>query len=130
MDMKNLPLAASILIAAIVIGGAVLFGKNTDTTVQAQNVTMEGDQQIIVVTAKGGYAPKLTTAKANTPTVLRVKTDGTYDCTASVNIPSLGVSKVLEPTAVTEIVVPPQQAGSELKGTCAMGMYNFSIKFM
>jgi len=130
MDMKNLPLAASILIAAIVIGGAVLFGKNTDTPVQAQNVTMEGDQQIIVVTAKGGYAPKLTTAKANTPTVLRVKTDGTYDCTASVNIPSLGVSKVLEPTAVTEIVVPPQQAGSELKGTCAMGMYNFSIKFM
>ena len=130
MDMKNLPLAASILIAAIVIGGAVLFGKNTDTPVQAQNVTMEGDQQIIVVTAKGGYAPKLTTAKANTPTVLRVKTDGTYDCTASVNIPSLGVSKVLEPTAVTEIVVPPQQAGSELKGTCSMGMYNFSIKFM
>ncbi len=130
MDMKNLPLAASILIAAIVIGGAVLFGKNTDTPTPAQNVTIEGDQQIIVVTAKGGYAPKLTTAKANTPTVLRVKTDGTYDCTASVNIPSLGISKVLEPTAVTEIVVPPQQAGSELKGTCAMGMYNFSIKFM
>ena len=85
---------------------------------------------MITINAKGGYAPKLTTAKADMPTVLQVATNATYDCSSAIRIPSLGYSKVLEPTDMTEITVPPQKAGSTLQGTCAMGMYNFSVKFM
>ena len=128
--MKNLPLVTSVVFAALVIGGTVMFAGNAGTSAQSKNVTKIGEQQVIAIVAKGGYAPKLTTAEANAPSVLRVSTDGTYDCSSTLNIPALRVSKVMEPTGVTEIAIPPQQPGTELKGTCAMGMYNFSIKFL
>lgn len=128
--MKNLPLVASIVLAALVIGGAVMFGGSAGTPAKAQNVTKEGEAQVISILAKGGYAPKLTTAEANTPSVLRVATNGTYDCSSALRIPALQVNKVMEPTGVTEIAIPPQQPGTELKGTCAMGMYNFSVRFL
>lgn len=127
--MKKVPLVISIVFAALLIGGTVIFSGGGIPT-KAQNVTREGETQVIAISAKGGYVPKLTTADANMPSVLRVTTDGTYDCSSSLRIPTLQVSKVMEPTGVTEIAIPPQQPGTELKGTCAMGMYNFSIKFL
>ncbi len=131
MDMKNLPLAASILIAAIVIGGAVVFSqKPSDSGQIVQNVSMEGEKQVIEIDAKGGYSPKLTTAKAGVPTMLRLKTNGTYDCSSAVTIPSLGFRKNLDATGVTEVEVPANAAQGTLEGVCAMGMYNFSVKFL
>ena len=70
--MKQLPLIVSLLIAVVIIGGAVALGQKSDTTAQAvQNVSMEGEKQIIEIDAKGGYFPGLTTAKAGVPTELR-----------------------------------------------------------
>lgn len=129
--MKNLPLIGSILVAILIIGGSVLLGNNnTTSSSETQNVTTENGTQVISITAKGGFAPKLTTAKAETPTVIKVKTNGTYDCSSTLNIPVLGISRVMEPTDELEIQVPPQKSGSELLATCSMGMYNFSIQFI
>ncbi len=120
---------ASILIAAFVIGGAVMFASKGEPVAQAANVRMEGETQVIEIDAKGGYAPKLSTARADVPTVLRVKTSGTYDCSAAIRIPSLGYSTTMEPSGVTEVTVPPQKIGSTLQGVCAMGMYSFQVTF-
>lgn len=129
--MKNLPIILSILVAALVIGGAIVFGQKPDGTEQAvQNVSMEGEKQIIEIDAKGGYSPKLTTAKAGVPTVLRLKTSGTYDCSSAVAIPSLGFRKNLDATGITEVEVPVNLAQGTLEGTCAMGMYSFSVRFI
>lgn len=124
----------SILIAAVLIGGAiVLVSGNKDSNIGTQqaanNVSVVDGKQIITINAKGSYSPKLTTAKAGMPTVIKMNTQGTFDCTSALTIPSLGYRNNLPPSGETLIDVPPQKAGTTMKGLCAMGMYNFSINF-
>lgn len=129
--MKKLPIITSVLLAALIIGGAIAFGGKSDAPKQVvQNVSMEGEKQIIEIDAKGGYSPQLTTVKAGVPTVLRLKTNGTYDCSSGLSIPALGYQKTLEATGVTDIEVSAQLAKGTLEGVCAMGMYNFTVKFI
>lgn len=124
----------SILVAVVLIGGALMLtvGNNASSTSGAQdadNVSIVDGKQIITISAKGKYSPKQTTAKAGVPTVIKMTTQGTFDCTAGLSIPSLGYQKNLPPSGETLIDVPPQEAGTTLRGLCAMGMYNFSINF-
>ena len=124
--------AASVILALIFIGGAIIFARNgakTDTAVSQNNVSVADGKQIIEIDAKGGYSPSVTIAKANIPTVIKVKTQGTFDCSSALVIQSIGYRANLPPSGETLIEVPPQEAGSTLRGMCAMGMYNFSIKF-
>lgn len=93
------------------------------------NVAMENGMQVIKITAKGGYAPSDSIAKADTPTVLHVTTRGTFDCSSALVIPAIGYRANLTPTGVTKIEIPPQKSGTTLQGTCSMGMYNFEINF-
>lgn len=93
------------------------------------NVSIVGGVQVIEVSAKGGYSPRSTVAKADMPTVLKMKTRGTFDCSVALRIPDLGFNEILPSSGETEINVPPQKAGTTLKGLCSMGMYNFAIKF-
>lgn len=121
----------SILITAILIGGAVFVVKSGNGTpeTQANNVSVVDGKQIIEITAKGGYSPRLSAAKADIPTVIRVSTTGTFDCSAAISIPSIGYRKNLPASGITEIEVPAQKAGTKLQGLCAMGMYNFVVRF-
>jgi plastocyanin domain-containing protein len=99
------------------------------TTNNTDNVVINNNQQTIAISAKGGYVPQNTNAKANTPTVLKVNTQGTFDCSASLVIPDLGYKQFLPPQGTTEITIPPQKPGTSLTGVCSMGMYNFTINF-
>lgn len=90
------------------------------------NVTMNGDEQIVEIKAKGGYTPEVSVAKAGVPTTLRINTSGTFDCSSQVRIPSMNISKALPPSGVTEIALGELKEGV-LKGTCGMGMYPFQI---
>lgn len=92
----------------------------------AGNVRMEGDQQIVEITAKGGYTPRMSTVKAGVPTVLRFNTKGTFDCSSSVRVPSLDISQSLPPSGVTDIALGKLEPGV-LNGTCGMGMYPFQL---
>lgn len=86
--------------------------------------------QIIEIAAKGGYTPNMSVAKADTPTLIKIKSDSTFDCSAVLVIPALDYRTRLPMTGVTSINVPPQAAGTELTGLCAMGMYRFTVKFV
>ena len=122
----------SILIAGALIVGAMFIGDGNKqvSVVPGSNITIVDGKQIIEISAKGGYSPSVTTAKADIPTVIKVKTNGTFDCSAALSIPSIGYSGSLTPTGETLIEVPAQTAGSKLAGLCSMGMYNFSINFI
>lgn len=121
----------SIAITIVLIGGAFAFVRSrpgqTDT-VPANNVTMAEGKQIIEIRAKGGYLPRRSIAKAGLPTIVRLETSGTFDCSSSVRIPSMDISKNLPPSGMTDIDLGTPAAGA-LQGSCGMGMYPFEIVF-
>ncbi len=130
--MKTPTIIAIIIGGAFVIGACVLSQDKTTAPADAQtenNVTVENGRQIVTISAKGGYLPRISEAKADMPTTLRVDTNGTFDCSASLNIPSMNYQKNLPATGVTDIEIPAQKAGSTFEGLCGMGMYRFEIAF-
>lgn len=124
-------IVASLVIAAAIIFGAFVLTKNNSqpgNSVPVQNVTIIDGKQIIEITARGGYSPRKSLAKAGLPTILRFKTSGTFDCSSSVRIPSLNISKILPQSGTTDIDLGDPKSGV-LQGTCGMGMYPFEIDF-
>ncbi len=123
--------ALSIVFAGALIGGAILysgFGSAGAVDGPANNVNIVDGKQIVEVSVRGGYRPQESTAKAGMPTVLRFSTNGTYDCSSSVRIPSMGFSKFLPSSGTTDVDLGSPQAGV-LRGMCGMGMYTFEINF-
>lgn len=90
------------------------------------NVSVVDGQQIVTIRAKGGYLPGTTDVKAGIPTILRVITSATYDCSSAIRIPSLRIGKNLPPSGTTDIALGTLQPGI-LQGTCGMGMYRFEL---
>ena len=123
--------ASIVAVALVSVVGVVLLThggtKAGDTT--PTNVSSVAGKQTIEISAKGGFSPRDVTAKADTPTTLKIKTSGTFDCSSSVSIPKLGYQTNLPPSGETVVDVPPQKAGSTLTGLCSMGMYSFTIRF-
>ena len=113
-------------IGIIFIGGS---NKNNTNTRSAQSVEIKDGVQLITINAKGGYSPKTTTAQGGIPTKLVMKTSGTFDCSASLVIRSVGFQKILPQTGETEIDLGIPKAGEPLRGVCGMGMYSFVINF-
>ena len=83
---------------------------------------------MISLSVKGGFSPGKTYAKAGIPTILKMETKNTFDCSSSVRIPSMDITQSLPPTGVVEIDLGTPKV-SVLKGTCSMGMYPFEINF-
>lgn len=123
----------SIIIATGIVVSAIFFvnGNNSTKTINEQpvnNVSVVDNKQIIEITAKGGYSPRKTVAKAGIPTILRFNTNSTYDCSSAVYIPSMKINANLPATGSTEIDIGTPEV-STLKVTCSMGMYSFGIEF-
>lgn len=118
---------------AIVIGfSAFMLLTNTwlaSAQTVSQNVTLVEGKQEIVIEAGEGYNPSKTLAKADVPTVLKVKTKGTLDCSLALAIPAIGFRTTLPITGETLVDVPPQRSGSKLQGICSMAMYSFEVTF-
>ncbi len=131
--MKKIASIIATLALVIGIGVVVVGGVKNDTGSvpmgSAQNVEIRDGVQYITIDAKAGYSPKISTAKAGIPTKLIVKTNGTYDCSASLVIRSISYQKTLSQTGeeIIEIGVPKTE--QPLQGVCGMGMYNFLINF-
>ena len=122
----------SITIFAVLAAAFMLLKSNSDPSKSpgdSSTVEQSGDKQVINLKAKGGYTPRNILAKANTPSVLKISTSSTYDCSSDIRISSLNFSKLLPATGLTEVEIPAQSAGAQIKGTCSMGMYSFVINF-
>lgn len=141
MSKKNNIKILSVIIGIVVIGWIVAsankqssdkvtyYDSESNNAESSGNVSTEDQKQIIEITAKGGYSPTATIAKAGVPTILRMKTNGTYDCSSTLRIKSLNYNTNLPATGTTDIEVPAQEPGTTIAGLCSMGMYHFSITF-
>lgn len=124
----------SIIVSLVLIGGTLYFvsekpaSTDTNEVAQSQNVEIRDGIQYVTVTAKGGYSPRVTQIQGGIPTKLVVKTDGTYDCSASLVVRSVGFQKILQPTGEEVIDLGTPKSGEKVQGVCGMGMYNFQIK--
>lgn len=126
---------ASIIIAVglVVAFGIVFFGQTRNNSElapaqSAQNVEVRDGVQYVTITAKGGYSPRISTIQGGIPTKLIVRTNGTYDCSASLVVRSSGFRKVLQPTGEEIIDLGTPKPGEKIQGVCGMGMYNFQIR--
>jgi plastocyanin domain-containing protein len=129
MNKKVLIIITLGLIVAIGIifsGGSKTNNSGRDAI---QNVEVIDGILYITVNAGGGYSPRVSNAKAGVPTKLIMKTSGSFDCSSSLIINSLGYRKMLPQTGETEIDIGTPQAGNPLQGVCGMGMYSFKINF-
>ena len=136
MNNQTTRIVAAIIIAAGIIGAVLVVTRSPagrssadKTAADTSVVRMEGGTQIIEITAKGGYSPRSIAAKAGVPTVLRVRTKSTFDCSAAFTVPSLGIRTMLPPSGVTDFPVPARAPGDIVRGLCAMGMYSVTIEF-
>lgn len=143
--MKNNKKALIIIIVGLAIGAGIIFlggskgntNNNSVTTTNQNNISSNSVQnteikdgiQYITIDAKGGYSPRVSTAKAGIPTKLIVRTNGTYDCSASLSIKSVGFQKILQRTGEETIDLGTPQVGTPIRGVCGMGMYNFVVNF-
>lgn len=129
--MKKNIITAIIISVLLIVFALILTNKpNSDTSqkTSVNNVSIVNNVQIIEIQAKGGYTPRISKALAGIPTILRLNTNGTFDCSSSVRIPSMNISKNLPQSGTTDIDLGTQKIG-KLQGTCGMGMYPFEIQF-
>lgn len=124
--------ALSILIGGIILAAVIVLAAArppaTTAPANVQNVSMENGTQVVRIDVRGGYQPRASTAKAGVPTVIRFVTNGTFDCSSFIRIPSLNISKTLPNSGQTDISLGTPAVGT-LQGMCGMGMYRFSIDF-
>jgi plastocyanin domain-containing protein len=123
-----------IIIAALFISLVVLVFGGSKKSTQKENGTVSNIEtkngiQYITINAKDGYSPQVSNAKAGIPTKLIIKTNDTYDCTASVVINSIHYRKVLSQTGEEVVDLGTPKSGEPTRGVCGMGMYNFVINF-
>ncbi|MFZ1626481.1 MAG: cupredoxin domain-containing protein [Candidatus Moraniibacteriota bacterium] len=115
---------------ALAILGYMLFQVKEPVVVGQQepvnNVSIVDGQQVVRLSAKAGYLPRVSEVKAGLPTILRVDTQGTFDCSSQIRVPSLDISRSLPPSGVTDIALGTLEPGV-LHGTCGMGMYPFEL---
>ena len=115
-----------ITIALIIVLGIIFSGGKT----VEQSVEIRDGVQYINVSASGGYSPRITQAQAGIPTKLIMKTNGTYDCSASLVIRAVSFQEILPQSGETEIDLGIPKAGVPIQGVCGMGMYSFRIDFI
>ena len=125
----NKTVSIIITLGLVIAIGIVFFGKLNPDSQSVQNVEIKNGVQYITINARGGYSPRISTAKAGIPTKLIMETSGAYDCSSSLVIKSIGYQKILPQTGKTEIDIGIPKTGEPLQGVCGMGMYNFLINF-
>ena len=129
---KNIITAIIVSIFLIVFALIMTNGKNANTITKEEtpinNISIVNGIQIIEIKAKGGYTPRESIAKSGIPTIIRFNTNGTFDCSSSVRIPSMNIFKNLTQSGITDIDLGIQKIG-KIQGSCGMGMYPFEIEF-
>jgi len=116
-----------IITFGLVVALFIIFSGKTAST---QSVEVKDGVQYVSIQAGGGYSPRVSEAKAGLPTKLIIKTNGIYDCSASLVIRSINYQKILPPNGEEIIDIGTPKAGEPLQGVCSMGMYSFVVNFI
>jgi sulfite exporter TauE/SafE len=123
---------------ALVAGGFPFtlqsFTKNFQANTQSNKNEQMNNQAPIsqsaeIVITSSGYSPNYIRVKKGSPVTLKLISKNAYSCASAFRIPSLGISKNLQPNETQVITFTPQEAGS-IPFTCSMGMYRGVIEVL
>lgn len=84
-------------------------------------------QTVQINITASGYSPNYIKVKKGSPVTLVLVGKDAYSCASAFRIPSLGISKNLQPNETYQISFTPKEVG-EIAFTCSMGMYNGVIE--
>ena len=101
---------------SIVLGGSTNQGNSIATT---QNVE-------ITITSRG-YFPNYIKVKRGLPVTIALKSQDAYSCASAFRIPSLGISRNMQPNETQIITFTPTEVG-QIPFSCSMGMYRGVIE--
>lgn len=119
-----------IVLILATLGFFFLSRQGSNSNVAGESVVQQDNTQIIEIGVKGGYTPSNINAKAGVKTILKFKTNNTYDCSSSIYIPKLGLREFLPPIGEKVYTIEVEQASGKLNGSCSMGHYTFTINFV
>lgn len=113
---------------ALVAGGfPIHFGAGNNSNTVASSTVSEGVQNVDITIASRGYTPNYITVKKNQPVKITLKSTDAYSCASAFRIPSLGISKNLQPNDTQVVEFTPVKTG-KIAFTCSMGMYQGVIE--
>lgn len=101
-----------------------LSGANSQNTI-VQNLPVTQDVEIDITSS--GYSPNYIRVKNNVPVNLTLKSRAAFSCASAFRIPSLGISKNLQPNDTQLISFTPTKTGV-IPFSCSMGMYRGTIE--
>jgi uncharacterized protein len=90
---------------------------------------LNGVQEATIYVKNNGYESDVNTLKVGVPVKLTLVTDQTYSCARAFTIPSLGISKILQPNGSEVVEFTPTKLG-RLNFSCSMGMYTGSFNII
>jgi sulfite exporter TauE/SafE len=79
-------------------------------------------QAIEIVVTADGYAPNYVRVKKGSPVTVKLVGKDAFSCASAFRIPSLDISKNLQPNETYTFTFTPEKAG-EIQFACSMGMY-------
>ena len=100
-------------------------GKSNAT--QRDNIKITQNPEIIVTSS--GYSPNYIKVKKESPVTIQLSSKDAFSCAAAFRIPSLGISRNLQPNETQTVMFTPQRSGKILF-SCAMGMYRGVIEVL
>lgn len=79
-------------------------------------------QSADIIVKANGYSPNYIRVKKGEVVTITLISKDAYSCASAFRIPSLGISKNLQPNETAQITFTPQEVG-KIQFTCSMGMY-------
>ena len=130
--MKSQNLAFLALGVAIIVGVVIFVAptrRAAPPALMAASAAQTADGQVLEIAVKDGYTPSAMRAKAGVPLTLKMRTNGTLDCSVALRISAISWSQNLPATGEVAVSIPEQKPGTTLTGVCSMGMRSFKIVF-
>jgi len=93
--------------------------------IQNNNVAITQNVQITITSS--GYSPNYFKVKKGSLVTIKLVSRDAYSCASAFRIPSLGISKNLQPNETQIITFTPTQVG-QIPFSCSMGMYGGVIE--
>lgn len=120
---------------ALVAGGSPI---TLQTVAEDISITINGNdtgsnndvaitQNVEIVVSSSGYSPNYFKVKEGSPVTIQLTSKDAYSCASAFRIPSLGISKNLQPNETQTIMFTPQDKG-RIAFSCSMGMYSGVIE--
>ncbi|MEK7518044.1 MAG: sulfite exporter TauE/SafE family protein [Patescibacteria group bacterium] len=120
---------------ALVAGGSPItlqsVAEDISITFKGSNATSNNNvpitQNVEITVTSSGYSPNYFKVKKGSPVTIQLTSKDAYSCASAFLIPSLGISKNLQPNETESVRFTPQNSG-KIAFSCSMGMYSGIIE--